>query len=381
MKSKLVIGFLTCTNPLDKNSWSGTHYRMFKALEDQFEQVIPLGPIPTNRIINGIIRRIDHLSQKVFKKKYNREHNFLKSWYYSRYTSRKIKNQKIDILFAAASSGALVFLKTKTPICICDDATFNQLLEYYPNYSNILNFSIKESTFLFKKVIKKTKFLIYPSEWAANDAVIQFGLKKQDVHVVGFGANINYLPNKNIIKTRDYSSKINILFLGRDWERKGGEIVLETFNVLAKKGYDIELTVCGCVPPVTHPKMKVIPFLNKNIKNEKKEFNDLLYKSHILFVPTRAECYGIVFCEAAAFGIPVITTDTGGVSSIVKNSINGYALPYDSKPQDYANQIQSLLDDPQQIERMALAALDKFENILNWNVWGTKIKEIFLSQK
>ena len=76
------------------------------------------------------------------------------------------------------------------------------------------------------------------------------------------------------------------------------------------------------------------------------QFLNILFNTHLLFVPTRADCTPIVFCEANAFGIPVITTDTGGVSSIIKNGENGFAFPLDATPDEYANTIQSLLDDP-----------------------------------
>ena len=57
---------------------------------------------------------------------------------------------------------------------------------------------------------------------------------------------------------------VNILFLGVDWYRKGGDLVYDTFLKLIEAGYNIHLTVCGCVPPVKHAKIKVIPFLRNN---------------------------------------------------------------------------------------------------------------------
>jgi len=84
-----------------------------------------------------------------------------------------------------------------------------------------------------------------------------------------------------------------------------------------------------------------------------------------------------VFCEANAFGIPVITTDTGGVSSIIESGVNGYTLPFTATPHDYAATIQSLLDDRVQLSNLALNARKKFENELNWDIWGKKMREIF----
>ena len=375
-KEKLVIGFLTYLDPKDKKTWSGTNYKMLKALESHFEEVVVLGPIPRPRIIGGIIARIDKLSQFLFKKRYNREQNILKSIYYYFYLKDKINDSNIDIIFSASAGPEIAFINNKIPICYLADATFDQLLNYYENYSNFSSLSIIESKYISKKAIKKSNSYVYPSEWAANFAIKKYNLKKEDTHVVKFGANMDYIPNVDKILNRSYDSEINLLFLGRDWIRKGGGIVLKTLDTLIKQGYNVKLTVCGCVPPVNHPKMKVIPFLNKNNKSERESFHNLLYESHILFVPTRAECYGIVFCEASAFGMPIVTTDTGGVTAIVENDVNGYALPHSANADEYAITIKKLLDHPNLIKKMASNALSKYEKELNWKIWGVEMKKI-----
>jgi len=65
---------------------------------------------------------------------------------------------------------------------------------------------------------------------------------------------------------KDYDAPIKFLFVGVDWKRKGGDIALETIDLLDKKGYDVHFTACGCTPPNSHPKMVVIPFLDKKKK-------------------------------------------------------------------------------------------------------------------
>lgn len=48
-----------------------------------------------------------------------------------------------------------------------------------------------------------------------------------------------------------------------------------------------------------------------------------------LFSLTRAECHGIVNCEACAFGLPIFSYATGGVPSYVINDFNGFAFSLD----------------------------------------------------
>ncbi|MBK6633147.1 MAG: hypothetical protein IPG38_01460 [Chitinophagaceae bacterium] len=89
-----------------------------------------------------------------------------------------------------------------------------------------------------------------------------------------------------------------LLFLGVEWERKGGQIALDTFYALQNNGMQVQLKIIGCQPPL-HIKDKnvtVIPFLNKNIKEEAQQLYNILLQTDFLLLPTRAmqEC----FCRA-----------------------------------------------------------------------------------
>jgi len=53
---------------------------------------------------------------------------------------------------------------------------------------------------------------------------------------------------------------------------------------------------------------------------------DLFKGAHFVFIPSRAEAYGMAFAEANAFGVPAIGTATGGIPSIIRDGFNGYTL-------------------------------------------------------
>ncbi len=135
------------------------------------------------------------------------------------------------------------------------------------------------------------------------------------------------------------------------WERKGGQIVLETLNILKKKSIPVHLTIIGSRPPGyiegknDVADITVIPFINKHVEAEAEQLYNIFLNSDFLLLPTRAECAGDVFCEASAFGVPSITTNTGGVSTYVEDGVNGFALPLTAAAFDYAEKIQQLFKD------------------------------------
>jgi glycosyltransferase involved in cell wall biosynthesis len=177
----------------------------------------------------------------------------------------------------------------------------------------------------------------------------------------------------------DRSDTCRLLFLGVEWDRKGGDIVLETFRLLKQKGINVHLHIIGCIPPVdisAEKNITNIPFLDKNKEEDSRQLHAIFLETDILFLPARAECAGVVFSEASAYGIPSVTTDTGGISSNVKNGVNGYALPFDAKPEEYATVIKELFLHTELMVNMKKNSRHYYDDHLNWQSWGKQFKQI-----
>ena len=137
----------------------------------------------------------------------------------------------------------------------------------------------------------------------------------------------------------------------------------------------------GCVPPseFQHEKLKVIPFLNKNIPEEQEQFSQLLLNSHFLVFPTRADCSPIVICEANAYGIPVITTDAGGIPTILKEGKNGYMLPLSAGGDEYAKLIATHFANKETYEQLVRSSREEYDDRLNWNKWAESTYKIMIN--
>jgi len=374
VKSNLTIAFLTSTDPNDKRSWSGIHYCMYNSLKNNFVTVDAIGPIDGFLLKSiGIINKV---SRFLFNKGYNHNNSIIRSYLLSLTINRRINKKKYDIIFAPASSTEVAFIKTKVPIIYLSDSSFGQLNGYYDVFSNLFKFSIKESNYIEQKAINKSSYFVYPSKWATDYVIKEYNVDKSKVSIIPFGANIDKKFIKYIEKTRKKDELFKLLFIGVYWKRKGGDVVFDTFKFLLDKGYNVSLTICGCVPPIQHEKMKVYPFLNKNIEEDMNKLTEIIQESHVLFVPTKADCSPIVFCEASAFGLPIITTDTGGVSSIVENDVNGFCLPINSNSTAYAEVIIKLIQDEQNFLKLSKSSRALYLSKLNWENWGKEVSDI-----
>ena len=241
-------------------------------------------------------------------------------------------------------------------------------------------FSKIEGNILEKHALEMSAAIMYPSVWAAESAVNDYHISNDKVFIAPFGANIDKIPDKNIIYKKLDNKQLTLLFLAVDWERKGGNIAFEVLKYLHySHGIQAKLIVCGCVPPrhITHPFMEVIPFLDKNKKDDYERFVNIMSTSHFLLVPTRADCSLLVGSEANAYGMPAITTETGGVPEIIKDGINGYCLPYSADGNTYAALIAELFINEEKYSELILSSRERFEEHLTWQKWSERFTEIY----
>src|SRR5690606_26402792 len=190
----------------------------------------------------------------------------------------------------------------------------------------------------------------------------------EKVKTLKFGANLHTPDEYEFAK--DSNGETTFLFLAVDWQRTRGQLAYESLKILKEKGFPIRFLIIGCNPEIQETWVEIIPFLNKNNPDELKIIQDKLSSSHFLFVPTIADCTPIAFCEAAGYGLPVISTDTGGVSAHVENGKTGILLDQNAQPENYAAAIEDILQNPQLISTYSRNARTKYENELNWEKWG-----------
>ena len=146
-------------------------------------------------------------------------------------------------------------------------------------------------------------------------------------------------------------------------------MALEVAYLLQQMGYPVELTIVGCIPPVKNlPSfVKNIPYISKQSEEGRKQIDQLLCESHFIIVPSRAEAFGIVFCEASAFGVPSLTTYVGGISTAVKHGFNGLTFSLEATAKEYCEQITHLFDHYHEYEELALSSFNEYSVRLNWD--------------
>lgn len=369
------IGFYSSTHLEDKRNWSGTMYRMYEQILAQGHTVTWIPKVKFSSIEEKLFFKIEKIYNKVFNRGYNKHLFTIKAIIAANHLKKQLKELDVDILFVPAEVNDFVFLKTNKPIVYLNDANVAQLLNYYPYYTGFGILSKKETLYLEKKALQNTRVSIFSSEWASQYAINNYGITSNKVKTLKFGANIIVPECLELTKS---NKEYVFLFLAVDWIRKRGSLAFDSLKILRKKGFVIKMVIIGCTPEINEDWVEIIPFLNKNNLVEFNEIQNYLSTSHFLFVPTVADCTPIAFCEAAGYGLPVISTNTGGVGAHVENHYNGLILSESATEVHYANAIEELLNNPKKIEEMSRNARKKYDSELNWEKWGEDFNKILM---
>lgn len=377
------IGIVHRANVADVRTLSGVPYFMARALQEHVGEVLYLGPddsLLTNSI-ESAGRVINRVSYATFGRRISTDHHRVLSKRFAHKLGRYLLNCDCDVLFAPVASVEIAYLSTDLPVIYYSDATWDNIVDYYLGCSSLFQFARKEADWIEAAALGTAAALIVPSTWAASSAVGHYNVDPQKVHLIPCGANFERaeIPPREAAMKHSQDKGIVLLWIGVDWERKGGSIAHDCLIELLNRGLDARLVVCGCIPPhrYHHQKMEIIPFLNKRNAVERERLSQLFLEANFFLFPTIAEAFGIVLCEASAHGLPSLVRNTGGVGGAVTDGENGYLMPPDAKGKEYAERILWILKDTSAYDELVKTSRTAYEERLNWDAWGRLVRPIF----
>jgi glycosyltransferase involved in cell wall biosynthesis len=328
------IAYVTEYDVLNRAVWPKTQpglceagYFLSKHLIDEETTLDYIGPL---RKKNSLLTKVKwNLYRHLFKQDYYRWAEPLIVQDYARQVAHKLNCTHSDVVLCPENVIPIAYLTCKQPIVLWADSTLSSLVNFYPYMSNLCQETIRNIQKMEAAALDRCQLAIYASEWAAQSAINTYGIDAAKVKVIPWGANLECNRTEtdihNFLKARS-SSPCKLIFFGVDWFRKGGNIALEVAKQLNASGLKTELIVIGCRPisPEPLPKfVKALGYVSKFTQAGSEQISQLLATAHFLILPSQAECYGHVFCEANSFGVPCLATDVGGIPTVIQNGLNG----------------------------------------------------------
>jgi glycosyltransferase involved in cell wall biosynthesis len=179
--------------------------------------------------------------------------------------------------------------------------------------------------------------VVATSSWAKAGMVEHYGVPADKVIVVPFGADVTFWTPPEDPSIREASAR-QVLFVGGDFRRKGGELLLDWFRRRPLDGVELHLVTKEPVEPA--PGVVV----HDDIGPYSPKLLELYRQADVFVLPSLAEAFGIATVEAMGCALPVVVSDAGGTADIVDPGVNGF-ITKAGDGRELASALETLLAD------------------------------------
>jgi len=197
-----------------------------------------------------------------------------------------------------------------------------EVMDDYPGLNKIVG---KINLVINSMLLKKDNAYVGVSEWMLKQAIRNCKIDRKKSHVIP-----NFIDTKKFkYKKRDYTT-IKAISLRNLMPKYGMDIGIKSINV-----FDFDYHIYG------FGSKKYYEYLMNLIKNRKTKIKPgtiphekvpKLYSEYNLFIaPSRTEAQGVAMMEAMSTGMPVITTNVGGIPEFVRDEKDGFIVEPEEK--------------------------------------------------
>ncbi len=244
----------------------------------------------------------------------------------------------------------LVVPPVGVPAVTYDDMTIPLALEYgYPHWRALPRRAVTGRMRLTAELYRRATACCTGTLLAADSLVREYRVPSAKVHVIGIGRS-----HEPLVRERDWS-KPRFLFVGRDFERKGGPIVLAAFRRVRELRPEATLDIVGKHPPLD------VPGVTGHGPVHGRALEELFATATCFVMVAEKDAGGIAYTEAGAAGIPSIGTTGGAASEMIGRG--GRTID----PRDLNALVGAMLEfaDPQVARRVGILASKHAE----WFTW------------
>ena len=345
-----------------KKAWSGTYLSLFECLKDKFELIdTPIEQSFATKVRNAMVRR-----------------GWFVKYDFSLSALRKPGKKAFDSIddknFCTLQFAELPMRKDAHNYIYLDMCVqyIEEVLFADPVAKKHYFRKSVDMKALHKRCETQNAFLpecagiFTMGDWLTRYIIERFGIAPERVHTVGAGVEVN---TKNLKPDRKGNK---ILFVGKDFDTKGGYLVIEAFKILREKYMkDAELYILG---PMADPLNENVPGIFYKGFLPTDQVMEYYNICDVFCMPSYAEPFGKVFVEALCCGLPCIGRNTLAMKEIIQDGVNGYNIDKDD-PELLAERMYDLLQNKTIREYVEAHRLE-WQKQYSWDTVASRIAEV-----
>ena len=216
-----------------------------------------------------------------------------------------------------------------------------------------------------RRLFDRLDVIMAMSDWLRRSFIEDFDQDPGKVVTVGAGANIPRLPD---VPERDWE-RPRLLFIGLEWERKGGPTLLAAFRGLRAERPDAELWIVGRERPAGTADDAGVTWMgriNRRTPGGDAEMARLHREATAYVMPSLFDPFPNVFLEAMAWGLPCVGADRCSMPEVIQDGVTGLIAPA-GDADALAERLLTLAGEPERASRMGAAGRERFLEHFTWD--------------
>ncbi len=301
-------------------TWSGTNWGLFCALKSYYT-VNDININIKNPIYIRVLNKLGIQKPDMGVSRQNRQRKYVSSKILSNIGEDKYVLQFAEIIESSGHAHTYIYQDLSVDFV---DYLYTQHPEVFAvsGFQDIPYEAIRCRRNIQQKYYEHCDGILTMSQWLKNDLIGRTGIDAAKVHHVGGGINVD-----SSLIDGSYKKGNKILFIGRDYIRKGLSVTMDAFKLLKEQDNSVEIHVAG--PPTD-------PYLGQNIPGyyyygecSHEKISQLLNKCDVFCMPSYFEAYGLAFIEALTYGLPCIGRNCYEMPYFIKDGVEGYLINND----------------------------------------------------
>ncbi|MFH7245479.1 MAG: glycosyltransferase family 4 protein [Spirulina sp.] len=370
------VAYATTYDVQDRSSWPrrhlglyGTGQKIAELLQAEGVELDFLGPLALRK---NPVTRLKWMAYRRLGKSYYSGVEPGRSRSYGRQLGAKLAQSGADLLLCPENAIPLAQVNTDLPTVLWTDALLGSLVDFYPYLTNLCRETQRHLHATEQAALDRCDRVILTSEWAVQSALSLYNIAPDKLRIIPRGASraVDRAEAEvaALIQARP-PLPCRLLFVGVQWERKGGPLALAVADYLNQQGLPTELWVVGCQPQHEGPLpdyVKVYGFVDRATAEGEAQFDRLLGEAHFLILPTQADTFGVAISEANAAGVPAVASAVGGIPTVLQADVNGCAFSLGAAAAEYGDFIAVYMADYPRYQALAHTAWHTFQHRLSW---------------